>query len=430
VVKEQILVFSPGFVEEFEKIKEGKNDDGLYEVTIRATVKRWQIVERVENLLNTSGYTGKFDGKSLWANIQSKLDAGQKGAALLKKALKDLNLPYSLLKAEPVNDESKLLKQGADATQYEWKIRVQYDQEKYQKVVLPKLKQVLDDIAMAKIEKPVRHNVKDNKWGTWSRANAGWNRIGVYDYLFDVHASPQGIVFDRPLPKVSKVPDARPGARGGSTPPPTIQGKNKPVAGGIPVFLLEDWQPATGQQTYRVYWVNLECAIVLKEYFSAASALKLDLRDKDKRVLFTETIHFWGNWNRDGGIEMLGLIGKKELKANVLQPTLIYGGRSEFIDEKSLMDIKANAKYIQFGGFTLRPAETRAETLELFRSKLPRHVNTISIMPLMHLQQSRVSRSRGGVTEVAYHPWQPEIPNEIAKNIEQITCEIVNFGKQ
>ena len=200
-----------------------------------------------------------------------------------------------------------------------------------------------------------------------------------------------------------------------------------PITG---VITQLDWQPATGQQTYRVYWVNLECAIVLKEYFSAASALKLDLRDKDKRVLFTETIHFWGNWNRDGGIEMLGLIGKKELKANVLQPTLIYGGRSEFIDEKSLMDIKANAKYIQFGGFTLRPAETRAETLELFRSKLPRHVNTISIMPLMHLQQSRVSRSRGGVTEVAYHPWQPEIPNEIAKNIEQITCEIVNFGKQ
>jgi hypothetical protein len=451
VVKEKILDFSSGFVEKHKIIKQYKSGIGLHKVTIEATVKRWQIIERVENLLNTKGYTGKFDGRALWAQIQSKLGVGQKGAAFLKKALKDLNLPYSLLKAEPLDSRPKLLKRGADASQYEWKIKVQYDQERYQKVVLPKLKQVLGDIAMAKVETPVRANVKDNPLGVWGRSNAGWNRIGVHDYLFGVLAGQaEKIVFDRQLPGVPAAVGVRPPRDGGLVYPPLKPGQKKPVAGGVPVFLMEAWQ-RTGQQTYQVYWVNLECAIVLREYFSATSALKLDLRDKDKIVKFTKTIHFWGdrsgipspvslggNRNKDGGVEMLGLIKHlgeekpKELKARVLLPTLIYGGSSEFLDtkylvEKMLLEKAAGAEFVWLGrSFRLAPGNQR----------LPlRQINTVVIMPLMHLQQSGnrnplpMYQLRRGVTAVVYHPWRPKIPNAILKEVRQITCEIVNFGK-
>ena len=416
VVKEQILDFSPGFVEKYEKTNSLNKGNGLHEVTIKATVKRWQIVERVENLLNTKGYTGKFDGRALWTEIFTK-PRGQVG--ILKKALKDLNLPYSLLKAGPLNLRPRVVKQEAEATQYEWKIWVQYDLERYQKVVLPKLKQVLDGIAMAKMEKPVRHNVKDNKWGIWGRSSVGWDSIGVHDYLFGVLAlAAEKIILNPPLPEYPS--DMLQRAR---KLPPANPGQKKPVAGGIPVFLMEEWQPLTGQQTYRVYWVNLECAKVLKEYFSADSALKLNLRDKDKRVVFTKTIHFWGDGA--GGVETLGLIGKRELKAKVLHPTLIYGGSSEFIDEKHLvekmlLEKAAGAEFVYLGrSFRLAPAPGRMSL---------RQVNTIVIMPLMHLQQSRVTHQHQlsrGVTLAVYHPWQPVIPNAIYKEVREITCEIV-----
>jgi len=48
VVKDQILDSSDGFVEKFEKIKEGKNKDGLYEMTIKAVVKHRQLVEKLK----------------------------------------------------------------------------------------------------------------------------------------------------------------------------------------------------------------------------------------------------------------------------------------------------------------------------------------------------------------------------------------------
>ena len=49
IVKDQILTYSDGYVEHFDKIKEGKRDDGLYEIKIKAIVKRRQLVEKLKD---------------------------------------------------------------------------------------------------------------------------------------------------------------------------------------------------------------------------------------------------------------------------------------------------------------------------------------------------------------------------------------------
>ena len=170
----------------------------------------------------------------------------------MKKALKDLNLPYSLLKVEAEKQEPKVLKKGADSIHAEWLIRIQYDRDKYRKVVLPKLKQVLGDIAIGKqIKDPLLHNVTVDYRSAFQK---DWNKLGVYDYLFEKrrYIPPS---FAGRLPRASRNRFGKP-----------IQSNNKPVAGGVPVFLMEDWQPLTGQQTYRVYWVDSESAKVLVEY--------------------------------------------------------------------------------------------------------------------------------------------------------------------
>ena len=162
VVKDEILDFSNGFVEKFEKLKEGKNEDGLYEVTIRATVKHRQLIEKLKQ---AKVHSVKVDGQSLFGATASKMEAAGKGAALLKKGLEDLNLPMSLVTARVINQKPKVIAENDDTIQGEWIIRIGYDQKKYFEKVVPRLKQLLGEVATAKIQEPL---VKQEKWFFYS----------------------------------------------------------------------------------------------------------------------------------------------------------------------------------------------------------------------------------------------------------------------
>jgi len=149
LVKDQILDFSNGFVEKFEKLKEGKNDDVLYEVTIKATVKRRQLYDRLKKTKVIA--SAKVDGGSLFGEAMSKNEAEKKGAKLLQKALLDLELPGSLLSTEILNQKPEIIGRGRDSIKARWRVRVKFDLDKYKKTVFPKLKQVLSDICIKKI---------------------------------------------------------------------------------------------------------------------------------------------------------------------------------------------------------------------------------------------------------------------------------------
>jgi hypothetical protein len=416
VIKDKILDFSNGFVEKFEIIKEGENDDGLYEITIRATVKQRQLIERLEAMKMTTGPV-----------TPEPLPSGGGAALSLKKTLKALDLPDSLLKVNAVKPKPDILNTTENEprlVKLEWVFEIQFDQDKYRKVVLPKLKQVLDsiDIATKKIKFELHHSVPLNKPDSFGK---DWNKLGVYEYLFGFwrYQDVGPAEFAGRLPRAGKDRYGR-----------EIQSNNKPVAGGVPVFLMEDWQHLTGLRTYTVYWVDLESAKVLKDYLRADIALQLDLSGPGKKALFSETIRFNGHMNSSAsnsrgpvdpigegvimrGPNPTGVIGNAQRQAQILSPTFIYSGRSEFIDDSSLLD-KTGPR------FTLAPY-------------LGGVVNTISIMPLMHLGMNVGKRGRPvggwdlrGVTEVAKYSWQPLVPLTILKDLTQISCSFVNAGKQ
>lgn len=72
IVKDQILTYSDGYVEKYDKIKEGKREDGLYETQIKATVKKRQLIEK----LKQSDINVKtVDGQSIFAEVYTKQSA-------------------------------------------------------------------------------------------------------------------------------------------------------------------------------------------------------------------------------------------------------------------------------------------------------------------------------------------------------------------
>lgn len=81
IIKDQVLTHSRGLIKEFEKISES-NEDGLSRVTIRASVFRQPLLEKVEPVLES---VMEFDGANLHAGLATK------------KSKPKMRKPYSIL---------------------------------------------------------------------------------------------------------------------------------------------------------------------------------------------------------------------------------------------------------------------------------------------------------------------------------------------
>lgn len=145
VVRDQILTYSDGFVETFRKLQEKKRDDGLFEVTLSAVVKRRQLMEKLRES-NVSAV--KLDGKSLFGELVTQNDAAKDGAALLNGILS--GAPVNLLSASVVDAKPRILDRTDSAVRAAWNIVVTFDWEGYSKKVLPKLQEALASAAVRK----------------------------------------------------------------------------------------------------------------------------------------------------------------------------------------------------------------------------------------------------------------------------------------
>ena len=395
VVKDEILDFSNGFVETHKIIKEGKNEDGLYEITIKATVKHRQLIERLEK---AKVYSAKVDGASLFGSVISEMDAQKKGAKFLEKALSDLNLPYSLLKAEVVNSKPKILKKLDTEIQAEWSIRVQFDMEKYQKVVLPKLKQVLGDIALEKYEHVLLQDPKREKKDSY-----GFDLFSGHNVVAsDIFVNP----FDRNLQY-------------------STFGVSTPKRTGIklyPIFLLEKWNQVTKQQWYLCYWVDVKSIKVFAELLygklgveskshpdasELTREIKVSLIGADKSPLFVGSVawaidHPGDNkdfYNKGDFIaQMPKLKGRyKDRTTWCLRPTLISAG-------------------------PIWPG-SRLTLKWLNEGKRQRDIYCY-IAPFMNVVTDKDDKSPLGFIEKADIIWQPKIPLKVLKDVVGIEVEI------
>lgn len=83
IIKDQVLTHSRGLIKEFEKISQSE-EGGLVHVTIRASVFRQPLIDRVEPILES---VVEFDGNNLHAGLVTKEQQAEDAQALLDKAI-------------------------------------------------------------------------------------------------------------------------------------------------------------------------------------------------------------------------------------------------------------------------------------------------------------------------------------------------------
>jgi hypothetical protein len=170
VIRDRILSFSNGFVEKYKATAPArKNSDGLYEVTILATVKTSQVIETLQsnNLISA-----KIAGQNLWAEAAIKVQNAQDSLAFLNEKLPEqlkalIKLEFLDKNGNPTKSiEPAVQIQNAEEITATWYVRLSVDQKTYFKSFAPVLVKCLQNITGAKGEKfqlnnPKRTNLKD-----------------------------------------------------------------------------------------------------------------------------------------------------------------------------------------------------------------------------------------------------------------------------
>ena len=150
LIKETILSVSDGFVDSYDVVDGPKQrPDGLFEMTIKAKVKRTKMVERL-NEVRISG--SQVSSKDVAAEIITKVENVEQGEAILEKHLG--GLLEKLLVARLLDEEGK---PGADLRpmtrilpgkkiECGLNIQVYFDMQAFYEKVVPQLDKVLSAV--------------------------------------------------------------------------------------------------------------------------------------------------------------------------------------------------------------------------------------------------------------------------------------------
>ena len=144
IIADKVITYSGGFVKAFQELDKSERQ-GLFRVRIAAEVERRAVVAKL-NEANVK--VTAVDGKGLFAEVVTDLEASKNAKSLLASALKDF--PRNSMTAAVVGKpaiESK--KEGFVSARFD--IEVKPDMKAYESAAL-KLKDVLDRIALDKGE--------------------------------------------------------------------------------------------------------------------------------------------------------------------------------------------------------------------------------------------------------------------------------------
>jgi len=143
VIDDKILTYSDGFVKTYEEVPGSKNfHGGLHRLKIKATVERRSIVAKLRAATIT---VKKVDGKGLFAEAITQLDAEQNMEAILRKEFD--GFPLKLLTATA--GKPTLVDKTADKAIVQIPIRLEPDMKAY-KAFVERLTAKLDKIAKDK----------------------------------------------------------------------------------------------------------------------------------------------------------------------------------------------------------------------------------------------------------------------------------------
>jgi hypothetical protein len=153
VIKDRILAVSSGFVKEYKVTAPAqKTDDGLYQISIIATVETNQVVAALKEAKIISGEIG---GKNIWAESTSKLDNAEDARKMLEEKLPEIYKAMIKIQLADekgnVQQDTKPVSQITDpqkkAVVLTWFVLISSDQTYYKDHVLPLFKKCTEAIS-------------------------------------------------------------------------------------------------------------------------------------------------------------------------------------------------------------------------------------------------------------------------------------------
>ena len=141
VIDDKVLTYSEGFIKTFEEVPGSKKSQGgLHHLKIKAAVERRSVVAK----LKAANVTVKeVDGKGIFAEAITQLDAEKEAMSLLKKQFE--GFPRTLVTASVIGDP-ELVEKANDKATVRIHVRVEPDLEAYKSFVAH-MQPVLEKIA-------------------------------------------------------------------------------------------------------------------------------------------------------------------------------------------------------------------------------------------------------------------------------------------
>ena len=144
IVDDKVLTYSDGFIKTYDKVPGSeKQAGGIHRVKIKAKVERRSVVAKLK-AANVA--VKEVDGKGLFAEAVTKLDAEQVSSELLAKALK--GFPANVIKAT-VLGKPRLLDKDVSRATVEFDVDISADLERYE-VLQKTLVEILRKVAVQK----------------------------------------------------------------------------------------------------------------------------------------------------------------------------------------------------------------------------------------------------------------------------------------
>jgi hypothetical protein len=144
LIEDKVLTYSDGFITRYDKLSE-RRADGLTRVRITAVVERRSLIEKL-SAANVS--MKQLDGKNLFAELKTQLDAEASTAALLRRALD--GFPLNCLTVG-VEGKPEILSKDEEKAKLRFLVRYEADLAAYD-AFAKRITQMLDEVALRKGE--------------------------------------------------------------------------------------------------------------------------------------------------------------------------------------------------------------------------------------------------------------------------------------
>ncbi len=144
LISDKVLTYSDGFIKRYEELGGSKNESGgLHRIRIKAEVEKSVLLEKLKS---SNVYTKPVDGKGLFAETVSKLDAEKEAKAIVLKQFE--GFPQSCITATVVGEPSVVEKDDVSAT-VEIIVQIEANLDSY-KEFSKKLRATLDKMTKTK----------------------------------------------------------------------------------------------------------------------------------------------------------------------------------------------------------------------------------------------------------------------------------------